>query len=253
MSEVRQIPSRAMKDSIVRILFTLSISLILSGLQADSKVDQMIADEDEDSIVEVGQDAPPDSGAKEDILDDDLAIFTPETRARILRERQLAILNTDVFGDFRDGDEESAEESDSENVDRRVTEIGLITLREYTVIPWESREAERLLAEGLVLYTEEARERVLKEKYLGILDRNFLNRWEIPFMAGTSAADRAHLYEEEARFARFEDLTKRFLTSLKENRNEAYKDLKKLYIQDRHDRIEDQRNILGLQESEGDR
>ncbi|AWT59434.1 MAG: hypothetical protein DF168_00623 [Candidatus Moanabacter tarae] len=175
---------------------------------------------------------------------DDLAIFTPETQALILRERQLAILNRSVLGNLQDRENESSEET--QGLEQRVTEIGLITLQEYIVIPWESREAQRLLAEGLILYTEEARERVLKEKYLSSFDRDFINRWELKFLAGTSAAERANMYEEQARFARFEELTKKFLASLKDNRSDAYEDLKKLYLEERHERIENQRNILGL-------
>lgn len=178
------------------------------------------------------------------IPDDDLAIFTPETQALILRERQLAILDRNVFGNLQDRIDERSEEA--QEVAQRVTEIGLITLREYIVIPWESREAQRLLAEGLVLYTEEARERVLKEKHLSTFDRDFINRWELQFLAGTSAAERANMYEEQARFARFEELTKKFLASLKDNRSDAYEDLKELYLEERHNRIGNQRNILGL-------
>lgn len=182
--------------------------------------------------------------AQNSIPNDDLAIFTPETQALILRERQLAILDRNVLGNLQDRENESSEEP--QEMDQRITEIGLITLQEYIVIPWESREAQRLLAEGLVLYTEEARERVLKEKYLSSFDRDFINRWELEFLAGTSAAERANMYEEQARFARFEELTKKFLASLKDNRSDAYNDLKELYLEERHDQIQNQRNILGL-------
>ena len=226
------------------LISVLQIFAALGGLQAESEAGPGNVDVDAVSNTGVEQEAQPESKERNTIPDDDLEMFTPETRASILRERQLAVLNRNVFGDFRDRDGESSEET--EEVDEIVTEIGLITLQEYIVIPWESREAERLLAEGLVLYTEEARERILKEKYLSLFDRDFLNRWQIPFMGGTSAAQRARMYEEEARFARFEELTKKFLATLKESRGEAYKDLKKLYLEDRYDRLSDQRSILGL-------
>ena len=170
------------------------------------------------------------------LSDEDLVIFTPEARARIRQTQEIEAAKARrtrgvvVRGQVIEIDDEG------EVVGARSGGRGLIVLEEYTAFPSEALIAQELLSDELLLYAPEGRARFLKELYLDPLDYNLLNRWELPWFWGTSAEERARMHEDQARFEAFRERTDRMLSSLKETNPEAYRDLRKLLDDRRHQR-----------------
>ena len=171
-----------------------------------------------------------------DLSADELVIFTPEAQARIRHSQELeaarAKRSRGVVVRGRVVEIDPDPDKNGEGTEGR----GLIVLEEYTAFPSESLIARELLNDELLLHAPEERARFLKELHLAPLDYNLLNRWELPWFLGTSAEERARMLEEQARFEAFKERTEKMLSSLKESNPEAYRDLKKLLDDRRHER-----------------
>ena len=170
------------------------------------------------------------------LSDEDLVIFTPEARARIRQTQEIEAVKARRTRGFVVRGQVIEIDDEGEVVRAGSGDRGLIVLEEYTAFPSEALIAQELLSDELLLHSPEGRARFLKELHLNPLDYNLLNRWELPWFWGTSAEERARMLEEQARFEAFKERTDKMLSSLKETNPEAYRDLKKLLDDRRHQR-----------------
>lgn len=115
-------------------------------------------------------------------------------------------------------------------------ESGVVTLEEYEVIPRESRTVEEMIKDDLIIFSPEARDRILKERHLSTLDTRLLNRWNVPFMSGISAEERARMKEEQLRFERESERTEVMLDAIRNSNPDVYKEMKQLHTDRRYER-----------------